>query len=224
MIADNLERIKENISKAAEKSGRKASDITLVAVTKNVGLPECNALLDAGHNIFGENRVQSLNEKYETLKDSVTWHLIGHLQTNKVKYIMDKVSLIHSVDSVHLAEEINRLAQNKSMTKDILLQVNVSGEESKFGMAESELFPTLDAISSMEGIRVRGLMTIPPVSFEAGANKKYFSRLYELFEKMKANQGSNIFADYLSMGMSDDYADAVEEGANIVRVGRALYI
>lgn len=224
MIADNLERIKENIKNAAEKSGRKASDITLVAVTKNVGLSECNALLDAGHSIFGENRVQSLNEKYETLKDSVTWHLIGHLQTNKVKYIMDKVALIHSVDSIHLAEEINRLALIKGMTKDILLQVNVSGEESKFGMAESELFPTLDAISAMEGLKVRGLMTIPPVSFEAGANKKYFSRLYELFEKMKSNQGSNIFADYLSMGMSDDYADAVEEGANIVRVGRALYI
>ena len=224
MIAENLAKIKENIKTAAINSGRTADDITLVAVTKTVGLDECNALLSEGHNIFGENRVQALCDKFQTLGSSVTWHLIGHLQTNKVKYIMDKVSLIHSVDSVHLAEEINRLAIKSGMIKDILLQVNVSGEESKFGMEEKSLFPTLEKISAMEGIKVRGLMTIPPVSFEKGANRKHFAKLYELFEQVKNNQGSNIFADYLSMGMSDDYEDAILEGANIVRVGRALYI
>lgn len=224
MIADNLKKIKENIANAAKASGRTEDDITLVAVTKTVGVSECQELLKEGHNIFGENRVQALSEKYETIKDSAVWHLIGHLQTNKVKYIMDKVSLIHSVDSVHLAEEINRLAIKNNFVKDILLQVNVSGEESKFGMEIDELFPTLDAVSSMEGIKVRGLMTIPPVSFEEGANRKYFAKLYELFLKLKDNQGSNISADFLSMGMSDDYEDAIKEGANIVRVGRALYI
>ena len=224
MISDNLFKIKENIEKAAISSGRKAEDITLVAVTKSVGVAECNELLSLGHNIFGENRVQSLNEKYESLGNSATWHLIGHLQTNKVKYIMDKVSLIHSVDSIHLAQEINRLAEKAGITKDILLQVNVSGEESKFGMAKEDLFPTLEAITSLTSLRVRGLMTIPPLSFSAGSNRKYFQELYNLFENLKGQTGSNISADFLSMGMSDDYEDAILEGANIVRVGRALYI
>lgn len=224
MISDNLSRIKEKIEKAAIASGRKADDITLVAVTKNVGLEECNALLSLGHNIFGENRVQSLTEKYETIGQNAVWHLIGHLQTNKVKYIMDKVTLIHSVDSIHLAQEINRLAEKNGIIKDILLQVNVSGEESKFGMEKDDLFPTLEAVSQMNGIKVRGLMTIPPVSTAPGANRKYFAELYRLFSELKNQSGSNISADYLSMGMSDDYEDAVLEGANIVRVGRALYI
>ena len=224
MISENLSRIKENIKNAALISGRKEEDITLVAVTKTVGVKECNTLLSLGHNVFGENRVQVLNEKYEAIGTKANWHLIGHLQTNKVKYIMDKVSLIHSVDSVHLAEEINRLAEKKESIKDILLQVNVSGEESKFGMEPEDLFPTLEAVSKMNGVRVRGLMTIPPISPIKGANRKYFSELYKLFQKLKNESGSNIFADYLSMGMSDDYEDAILEGANIVRVGRALYI
>ncbi|MBE7028218.1 MAG: YggS family pyridoxal phosphate-dependent enzyme [Ruminococcaceae bacterium] len=224
MIAENLIKIKENINNAAKASGRTGDDITLVAVTKSVGIDECRTLLLEGQSIFGENRVQSLCDKYETIKDSALWHLIGHLQTNKVKYIMDKVSLIHSVDSVHLAEEINKQSTKLNITKDILLQVNVSGEESKFGMEEKELFPTLEAISAMNSVKVRGLMTIPPVSFEAGANRKYFAKLYELFMKLKDNSSGNISADFLSMGMSDDYEDAIKEGANIVRVGRALYI
>ena len=224
MISDNLYQIKEKIEKAALASGRKADDITLVAVTKSVGIEECNTLLDLGHNIFGENRVQVLNEKYEVIKDNAIWHLIGHLQTNKVKYIIDKVTLIHSVDSIHLAQEIDRLAQKHGIVKDILLQVNVSGEESKFGMEKDDLFKTLEAASELKNIKVRGLMTIPPVSPAPGANRKYFAELYRLFEKLKEQSGSNIFADYLSMGMSDDYEDAVLEGANIVRVGRALYI
>lgn len=224
MIQDNLLKIRENIKNAAVKTGRNADDITLVAVTKTVGVEECNTLLSLGHNIFGENRVQVLNEKYEAIGTKADWHLIGHLQTNKVKYIMDKVSLIHSVDSVHLAEEINRLAEKNSTVKDILLQINVSGEESKFGMDPKDLFPTLDAVSKMNGVRVRGLMTIPPISPTTGANRKYFCELYNLFEKLKGQTGSNLFADYLSMGMSDDYEDAILEGANIVRVGRALYI
>jgi len=224
MISDNLYNIKEKIEKAAVRSGRRPEDITLVAVTKTVGIDECNALLNSGHNVFGENRVQALLEKYEVLKDNVTWHLIGHLQTNKVKYIIDKVSLIHSVDSFHLAEETDRLAKKHNLVKDILLQVNVSGEESKFGMPKEDLFPTLEKVSELSNIRVRGLMTIPPVSFEPGANRKYFSELYNLFSKIGNQFGSNITADYLSMGMSDDYEDAILEGANIVRVGRALYI
>jgi len=224
MIADNLYKIKEKIEKAAISSGRKADDITLVAVTKTVGVEECKTLLSLGHNIFGENRVQALNEKYEVIKDDAIWHLIGHLQTNKVKYIMDKVTLIHSVDSIHLAQEIDRLAEKKGMVKDILLQVNVSGEESKFGMEKEDLFPTLETASGLKNIRVRGLMTIPPVSPAPGANRKYFAELYRLFEELKNQSGSNIFADYLSMGMSDDFEDAILEGANIVRVGRALYI
>lgn len=224
MIADNLFKIKENIKNAAQKTGRTEDDITLVAVTKTVGVSECRELLSAGHSTFGENRVQALTEKYDVLSDSVTWHLIGHLQTNKVKYIIDKVSLIHSCDSLHLAEEINRQAAKHNLVQDILLQVNVSGEESKFGMEKDTLFPLLDKLSSFENIKVRGLMTIPPVSFEKGANRKYFSELYNLYSAIGDNFGDNIKADFLSMGMSDDYEDAILEGANIVRVGRALYV
>ncbi|MBR2499872.1 MAG: YggS family pyridoxal phosphate-dependent enzyme [Clostridia bacterium] len=224
MISENLLKIKENIEKASIASGRKADSITLVAVTKNVGIPECEALLSSEHNVFGENRVQSLLEKYDVLGDNATWHLIGHLQTNKVKYIIDKVSLIHSVDSIHLAEEIERLSKKQNKVSDILLQVNVSGEESKFGMPKEELFPTLEKLSSFENIKVRGLMTIPPVATFKGENRKYFKVLYDLFTKINNQFGSNICADYLSMGMSDDYEDAILEGANIVRVGRALYI
>lgn len=224
MIADNLFKIKENIKNAAQKTGRTEDDITLVAVTKTVGVSECQELLSAGHSVFGENRVQALTEKYDVLSDSVTWHLIGHLQTNKVKYIIDKVSLIHSCDSLHLAEEINRQAAKHNLVKDILLQVNVSGEESKFGMEKDTLFPLLEKLSTFENIRVRGLMTIPPVSFEEGANRKYFSELYNLYSQIGNNFGDNIKADFLSMGMSDDYEDAILEGANIVRVGRALYV
>ncbi len=224
MIADNLLKIKENIEKACSLSGRKPEDITLVAVTKNVGIPECDALLSSSHNVFGENRVQSLLEKYDILGDKAIWHLIGHLQTNKVKYIMDKVTLIHSVDSLHLAEEIERLAKKAGKTQDILLQVNVSGEESKFGMPKGDLFPTLEVLSGFENIKVRGLMTIPPLATFKGENRKYFSALYDLFSKVGNQFGANISFDCLSMGMSDDYEDAIQEGANIIRVGRALYV
>lgn len=223
MICENLFEIKEKIQRAAEKTGRTMDDIMLVAVTKSVDATVCRELLELGENTFGENRVQSLLDKYESIGSEAIWHLIGHLQTNKVKYIIDKVSLIHSVDSVHLAREIDRLCGLADKTQDILLQVNVSGEESKFGMDESEFFTNLDDIAGMSNIRVRGLMTIPPLLTKPGGNKKYFNKLYELFLKVNTSYGDNIIMDYLSMGMSDDFEEAIEEGANIVRIGRALY-
>lgn len=224
MISDNLFSIKERMEKAAEESGRTIDDIELVAVTKNVGIEECEELIELGENTFGENRVQSFTEKYGILGERAKWHIIGHLQTNKVKYIVGKVSLIHSVDSVHLAQEINRLSEAAGVIQDILLQVNVSGEESKFGMPPEELFPTIEKIAAMQNLKMRGLMTIPPVSVAPGSNRKYFAALYDLFSKINSSCGENISADFLSMGMSDDFEDAIKEGANVIRVGRALYV
>ncbi len=223
MIQDNIERIRSNIFEAAIRAGRKPEEIQLCAVTKMVDSKTAQEVLDAGVDILGENRVQSLLEKYEAIGNKAQWHLIGHLQTNKVKYIIDKVSLIHSVDSVHLAEEINRRAQMAGKVIDILVEVNVSGEASKFGVAPGNLEPMLENLALFSNIRLRGLMTIAPKQEKVGANRKYFSKLHELFVDIRSKKYDNSNIDTLSMGMSGDYVEAVEEGATIVRVGTALF-
>jgi pyridoxal phosphate enzyme (YggS family) len=223
MIKDNIKRIQEEIFEAALSCGRKPEEITLCAVTKTVDALKAQEVLDAGVGVLGENRVQALLEKYEVLKDRPEWHLIGHLQTNKVKYIADKVSLIHSVESVKLAEEIDKKAKACGKIQDILVEVNVSGEESKFGIRPEETESFMEQIASLENICVRGLMTIAPFPEQKGENRKYFSKLRELFVDIQSKKYDNSNIDILSMGMSRDYVDAIYEGATIVRIGTALF-
>lgn len=222
-ISENLKRIDEKISAAALKAGRKREDVTLVAVTKKVGVPEAEELLRLGETHFGENRVQSLCEKYEAIGARADWQLIGHLQTNKVKYIIDKVSLIHSVDSVRLLEEINLRAAAAGRVADVLLEVNVSGEESKFGITPGEADGFAARFCEYESVHLKGLMTIAPLPEGRGANRKYFSALHRLYDDIAAKGYENVSMELLSMGMSRDFEDAISEGASLVRIGTALF-
>ena len=223
MIKDNVKRVVERISDAAIKANRNPQDITLVAVTKTVTAKEAKEVMDAGVTTLGENRVQSLLEKYETLKDEPTWHLIGHLQTNKVKYIADKVSMIHSVDSLKLAEEINRKFSEINRTANILIQVNVSGEESKFGITPDESIALMEKLSQLPAIKVSGLMTMAPLIATPDECRKYFYDLKKLSCDIADRKIHNISMEHLSMGMSGDYYEAILEGATLVRVGSALF-
>lgn len=223
MIKDNVKRVLDNISESAIKSGRNPEDITLVAVTKTVTAKEANEVLEAGVKTLGENRVQSLLDKYEVLGDKPEWHLIGHLQTNKVKYIADKVSLIHSVDSLKLAEEINRKFKEAGKTAEILVQVNVSGEESKFGVTPADTFDLVEKISQLENVKINGLMTMAPLIATPDECRKCFYDLKKLSQDIDDRKILNVFMKHLSMGMSGDYKEAILEGATIVRVGSALF-
>ena len=223
MIQDNVKRVMEEIARAAAASGRKAEDITLVGVTKTVTAAQAKELIDAGVTNLGENRVQSLLDKYETLKDEPAWHLIGHLQTNKVKYIADKVSMIHSVDSLKLAEEIDRRFQMAGRTANILVQVNVSGEESKFGIQPEDAFPLMESLSQLKNIQVCGLMTMAPKTDHPDDCRKFFYGLHKLSVDIRDKKYDNINMGQLSMGMSGDFREAILEGATIVRIGSALF-
>lgn len=223
MIQDNVKRVMEEIARAAAASGRKPEDITLVGVTKTVTAAQAKELIDAGVTNLGENRVQSLLDKYETLKDEPAWHLIGHLQTNKVKYIADKVSMIHSVDSLKLAEEIDRRFQMAGRTANILVQVNVSGEESKFGIQPEDAFPLMESLSQLKNIQVCGLMTMAPKTDHPDDCRKFFYGLHKLSVDIRDKKYDNINMGQLSMGMSGDFREAILEGASIVRIGSALF-
>ncbi len=223
MIIDNVKKVLDNIAETAINSNRKPEDITLVAVTKTVTAAEAREVMEAGVNTLGENRVQSLLDKYEVLKDEPVWHLIGHLQTNKVKYIADKVSLIHSVDSLRLAEEIDRKFGEKQRIANILLQVNVSGEESKFGVTPDECMRLAGNISAFKNVKVKGLMTMAPLDATPDECRKYFHDLNKLSQKLRDEKIPNIDMQHLSMGMSGDYREAIMEGATLVRVGSALF-
>lgn len=223
MIQDNVKRVMEEIARAAAASGRKPEDITLVGVTKTVTAAQAKELIDAGVSNLGENRVQGLLDKYETLKDEPAWHLIGHLQTNKVKYIADKVSMIHSVDSLKLAEEIDRRFQMAGRTANILVQVNVSGEESKFGIQPEDAFPLMESLSQLKNIQVCGLMTMAPKTDHPDDCRKFFYGLHKLSVDIRDKKYDNINMGQLSMGMSGDFREAILEGATMVRIGSALF-
>ena len=223
-ISENLKRIEEKIAAAAEKSGRKRDAVTLCAVTKKVDTSAAEELLSLGVRNLAENRVQVLCEKYEDIQNRAIWHLIGHLQTNKVKYIIDKVSLIHSVESVKLLEEINLKAKAKNKVMDVLLEVNVSGEESKFGIKPHLAHEFAAQMEKYENVRLKGLMTIAPVPEKAGDNRKYFYELNKLFVDIGQKKYDNVSMEHLSMGMSLDFEDAVAEGATLVRIGTSLFL
>lgn len=221
-ICENLRVVEEKITAAAEKSGRKRSDILLVAVTKTHPCEVMNEAIRAGVTDIGENKPQEVRDKFNSVLPA-NWHLIGHLQTNKVKYVIDKCSLIHSVDSTKLMDEINRQAKKHGLVKDILIQVNISGEETKSGVAPDELDDLLLYASKLTNIKVKGLMTIAPKTDNSITSKLHFDNMHKLFIDISEKKYDNISMEYLSMGMSGDYEQAIECGANIVRVGSALF-
>ncbi len=223
MIKDNVKRVMEEIAQAAVCAGRNPEDITLVGVTKTVTAQQAKELMETGVFHLGENRVQSLLDKYEILKDEPVWHLIGHLQTNKVKYIADKVSMIHSVDSLKLAEEIDKRFGEAGRKTDILVQVNISGEESKFGIRPEDAFAFMERLSVLKNISVCGLMTMAPKTDHSDECRKFFYGLHKLSVDIQARKYDNINMKHLSMGMSGDFREAILEGATIVRIGSALF-
>lgn len=216
-VKRNLEDIHSRIALAAERSGRKSEEITLVTVTKTVAPEKIMEAYSFGERTFGENRVQELEEKYP-LKDDVSWHLIGHLQTNKVKYVVGKASLIHSVDSLKLLEAINQEAKKKGIVQKILLEVNISGEESKYGLTIGQIPTIMDSIDKMDGVSFEGFMTMAPLGAEKAVLKTVFSGAKKLFDEYK-EYGAKI----LSMGMSGDFETAIEEGATHIRIGSAIF-
>jgi len=222
-IKSNVETVRKKIAEAAVKSGRKPEDINIVAVTKTKGIEVINEAIKEGIQDLGENRVQELLEKYDNIDNRCRWHLIGHLQTNKVKYIIDKVSLIHSLDRLELAKEIQKRAERADRVMDVLVQVNVAGEESKFGISPSEVREFLLKVREYKNLKVRGLMTIAPFAENPEDIRWVFRDLNKIFIDIKHENIDNICMDYLSMGMSNDYEIAVEEGSNMVRIGTSIF-
>jgi len=223
-IKRNLDDVKNRISKSAVISGRTKDDITLITVTKTHPVEMINEAIDFGVTDIGENKVQEILEKYDKVKKGVRWHLIGHLQTNKVKYIIDKVYMIHSVDSIKLMEEIENQAIKHNVEKvKVLLQINISGEETKFGTDIDGLNEMLSYAANLKHIEVCGLMTILPKIDTEFSKRLHFHNIYNVFVDNKKTIRDNIDMKYLSMGMSGDFELAIEEGSNMVRVGTAIF-
>lgn len=223
MIQENIKLVKNNIDTACSKSGRQRDDVTLIAVSKTKPVAMLQEAYNAGCRDFGENKVQELIEKYEQLPKDIRWHMIGHLQRNKVKYIVDKVYLIHSVDSLRLAEEISKEAGKKGVNVSILIEVNVAQEETKFGTTCEEVLRLVEEIAKLPHIQIKGLMTIAPYVENPEENRQYFEKLRQIYVDIIHKNIDNVCMDVLSMGMTGDYAVAVEEGATYVRVGTGIF-
>lgn len=223
MLNENLNIVQNNIITACKKANRNPRDITLIAVSKTKPLNDLEELVDLGIREFGENKVQELVDKYENISTAVHWHLIGHLQTNKVKYIIDKVSLIHSVDSIRLAEQIQKEALKHKIVCHILLEVNVAQENTKFGLMMEEVIPAVETISHFSNVHIDGLMTIAPFVKNPEDNRVHFSNLHKLLLDIKSKNIDNVDMNVLSMGMTNDYLVAIEEGATMVRVGTGIF-
>ena len=224
-LKENLFKIQENIACAAKKSGRKAEDILLVAVTKTIPAEIMQEAFELGCTHFGENRVQELLPKYDYFGEinSPTWHMIGHLQTNKVRSVIGKVKLIHSVDSLRLAEEINKRSSQKSLVSEILIEINIAGEDTKQGTSPADAIVLTEQIQCMSNIRVKGLMCVAPYVEQQDQNRVWFEKMHKLFIDIEGRKLHNTEMRYLSMGMSGDYEAAIETGANIVRVGTGIF-
>ncbi len=216
-------QVRKNIEAACQKAGRNPEEVTLIAVSKTKPVPMLEEAYQAGSRDFGENKVQEIMDKYPVLPDDIRWHMIGHLQRNKVKYIVDKVSLVHSVDSLRLAEEISRQAEKKQTELDILVEVNIAQEESKFGTSRAEAAQLVEEIAKLPCIHVKGLMTIAPFVEHPEENRKYFRQIKELSVDIEKKNIDNVSMSVLSMGMTNDYMVAVEEGATMVRVGTGIF-
>ena len=223
MLKSNYEAVKKNIKAACERSGRDKSEVCLIAVSKTKPQEDIMQIYECGEHQFGENYVQEMVDKVDALPKDIVWHMIGHLKRNKVKYVVGRASMIHSVDSLRLAEAINQEAVKKGIVADILIEVNVAGELNKFGYKPEEVEAFVRAISGFSGIRVRGLMTSAPYVENPEDNRCYFRQLKQLCVDINAKNIDNINMDVLSMGMTNDYVIAVEEGATHIRVGTAIF-
>ena len=223
MNRENLEQVEENIRKACARSGRDRGDVKLIAVSKTKPVEMLREAYDAGCRDFGENKVQELTAKYEQMPKDIRWHMIGHLQRNKVKYIVGKVYLIHSVDSLRLAEEISREAVRQNVTVSVLVEVNVAGEESKFGTTDAEAADLVAEIAKLPNILVKGLMTIAPYVDFSEENRLYFAKLKQIYVDIIQKNIDNVCMEELSMGMTGDYETAIEEGATYIRIGTGIF-
>lgn len=221
-VRENIRQIKQNVKAAAERSKRRFEDIKIMAVTKTVSPELVNVAINEGITLLGENRVQEYLDKKDSYLPSEV-HFIGHLQTNKVKYIIDKVSMIQSVDSLKLAKEISKLAVKAQKTMDVLVEINIGEEESKSGIKSEEALSLVTDIAALEGIKVRGIMSIPPICDKKEQLIKYFSELNQIFVDIRDKNIDNVYMDYLSMGMSQDYEVAIECGSNLVRIGSSMF-
>lgn len=226
MKSQKINEVRQRIESACARSGRNPSEIVLIAVTKTVSPETIQEAIRCGLNTFGENKVQEAGKKINELglEAGISWHMIGHLQTNKVKDAIELFSLIHAVDSLRLCEKINERADKIGKVVDILLELNLSGEKTKYGFSEKELFDIINSMEKYPNIRIRGLMTMTPFSEEPEDSRKYFRRLFKLSRNIREMPlPRNVEMKYISMGMTQDFEVAIEEGANMVRVGRAIF-
>ena len=223
MITENLEQVRKNIDEACRMAGRDPKEVTLIAVSKTKPVSMLKEAYDAGARCFGENKVQEIMDKHPQLPEDIQWHMIGHLQRNKVKYIVEKVSMIHSVDSLRLAQTIEQEAAKHNVCVPVLLEVNVAQEESKFGLKMEEVLPLIETIADFPHIKVQGLMTIAPYVENAEDNRDFFRQLKKLSVDIEAKNINNVSMSVLSMGMTGDYQVAVQEGATMVRVGTGIF-
>ncbi len=223
MVKENLAQVEQNIQKACERAGRAREEVTLIAVGKTKPVGMLQEVYEEGVRDFGENKVQELCQKMDELPEDIRWHMIGHLQRNKVRYIVGRVALIHSVDTYRLAEEINIQAKKHGITVPILVEVNIAGEESKFGTTAEDAILLVEEISRLENVRIEGLMTIAPYVVDAEENRLYFRKIKQLSVDITSKNLHNVSMKILSMGMTGDYTVAIEEGATMVRVGTGIF-
>ncbi|MCR5238401.1 MAG: YggS family pyridoxal phosphate-dependent enzyme [Lachnospiraceae bacterium] len=223
MIKENLAIVENNILDACKRSGRKREEVTLIAVSKTKPVSDLMEAYDAGVRVFGENKVQELVDKIDKMPDDIHWHMIGHLQRNKVKYIVGKVDLIHSVDNEELAAEINKRAEKAGITQDILIEVNIANEDTKYGIPSDQVEDLYVNISKLPYVNVRGIMCIAPNVDDPEQNRQYFVKMNKIFVDITNKLRHNIRVDVMSMGMTGDYQVAIEEGATMVRVGTGIF-
>ncbi len=223
MLKENLANVEKKVNEACAKAGRKREEVTLIAVSKTKPVDMLQEIYDCGVRDFGENKVQEMCDKIEVLPDDIKWHMIGHLQTNKVKYIVGKTKLIHSVDSLKLAQEIQKQAVKKDVTVPVLIEVNIAEEESKFGIKKEETIDLVKSIAELDHVKIMGLMTIAPYVENPEDNRLYFRGIKQLSVDINNQNIDNVCMDILSMGMTGDYEVAIEEGATMVRVGTGIF-
>ena len=223
MLKENLANVENAVQAACERSSRSRSDVTLIAVSKTKPVEMLKEIYDAGVRDFGENKVQEICDKYDKLPSDIRWHMIGHLQRNKVKYIIDKVCMIHSVDSYRLAEEINIQAKKHQLIMPILLEINIAQEQTKFGVSKEDALLLAEEIAHLDSVRVEGLMAVAPYVEDPEDNRKYFQEIKQLAVDIQHKNIDNISMHALSIGMTGDYAVAIEEGATMVRVGTGIF-
>ena len=223
MLKENLQSVEKTIQAACDKSRRTRSDVTLIAVSKTKPVEMLQEIYDAGVRDFGENKVQEICEKYDKMPNDIRWHMIGHLQRNKVKYIIDKVCMIHSVDSYRLAEEINIQAKQHQLVMPVLLEINIAKEQTKFGVTKEDAILLAEEMAHLTNLKVEGLMAVAPYVENAEDNRKYFQEIRQLAVDIQHKNIDNIDMHVLSIGMTGDYAVAIEEGASMVRVGTGIF-